>query len=60
MPRLILSLALCGVLAACGADGEPVQPRADVDVTLTNNGVRTGARVGASGGWWNVSLGKVF
>ena len=60
MPRLISCICLLAALSACGADGEPVTPHANVDVTLSNSGVHTGARVGARGSWWNVSVGKVF
>lgn len=61
MRALVLCLLSVWGLAACGADGEPVQPTANVDVTVgSNGGVYTSTRVGASGGWWNVTLGKVF
>ncbi len=44
-------------LAACGADGEPVQPTANTQVTLSNDGVSVGSEVGLRRGPLNLTLG---
>lgn len=52
-------ICLCGltVLAACGADGEPVQPTRDATITLSDSGVSGTARVALSQGPVSVTLG---
>lgn len=50
MPALIL-------LAACGADGEPVQPTAGATITVNNAGVQAGANVGLRKGPFTINLG---
>jgi len=37
-------------LAACGADGEPVQPDASIAVGVGSNGVKVGGTVGVNRG----------
>ena len=37
--RIIAALIVSGALAACGADGEPVQPTMNSTLTLSNSGV---------------------
>ncbi len=54
-PTLILMSLLA--LAACGADGEPVQPTANTHVTLSNDGVSVGTAVGLRRGPFNLTLG---
>lgn len=45
------------VLAACGADGEPVTPTRDATITLSDHGMSGAARVGVSQGPVTVTLG---
>ncbi|MEP4195644.1 MAG: hypothetical protein ABJL99_08415 [Aliishimia sp.] len=58
MTRKIFALVACVGLMGCGADGEPVQPTANLGVSVSNSGVHTGARVGVSKGPlsinWNI------
>ncbi len=54
MKNIALILAL-GTLSACGADGPPLQPNANVGLSVGSNGVNTTAGIGASNG--TVSLG---
>lgn len=58
MKRIILVLGTSLALSACGADGEPVQPTANVGVSVSNSGVHTGASVGVRKGPvsinWNI------
>ena len=60
MTRTVAILALVLGLGACGADGEPVQPTAKANVTLTPKGVRvgTGGRIGR--GPLSIGLGTVL
>ena len=53
-------LALIGAfvaLAACGADGPPVTPNANLGLSLGTGGLSTSASVGASNGMFSVGLG---
>jgi len=54
-----LSLILCAGLfvAACGADGEPITPSANTNVTLNQNGVRLGTNLRLGKGPFSVNLG---
>ena len=54
--RWFAIVALVAV-AACGADGEPIRPVANVGVTLGSGGVSTSASVGASAGPVTVAIG---
>ena len=58
MKRLILAMTMLAALGACGADGEPVEPTANVGISVSNSGVHTGASVGVRKGPvsinWNV------
>lgn len=58
--RPTLLLLACLALAGCGADGEPVQPTANVGVGVSSSGVHTGASVGVRKGPWNLSWGQYF
>lgn len=60
MKRTALALAALIALGACGADGEPVQPTANLGVSVSNSGVNAGASVGVRKGPWNISLGRIF
>ncbi|MEP2641844.1 hypothetical protein [Roseobacter sp.] len=53
----IIAMALCGLLAACGADGEPVAPQFNGGVTITPNGISPSASVGFGKGPLSVWLG---
>lgn len=55
MKKLVILGAL--LLAACGVDGEPVQPLGGVNVTLSPSGVGFGANVGLQKGPLRVGLG---
>lgn len=58
--RIAALLLSALALAACGADGEPVKPTANVNVGVGSSGVHTGASVGVRKGPWNISVGGVF
>lgn len=45
------------VLAGCGADGEPVQPTANLAIGVGQGGLSAGARVGVSKGPVSISVG---
>ena len=55
MKKLIVLAAL--MLAACGVDGEPVQPTGGVNVNLGQTGVGLGANLGLKKGPLSVGLG---
>lgn len=55
MKKLLFLTSL--MLAACGVDGEPVQPSGGANVSLTASGVGLGANVGFSKGPLRVGLG---
>lgn len=50
MTRLILALTTAAALSACGADGDPLQPTANLGVNVSNSGVHAGASVGVRKG----------
>jgi len=56
MKRIALILTVAA-LAACGADGAPFTPSANVGLSLGSNGVTTGASVGASNGTVSIGVG---
>jgi len=56
MKRIAMILTVAA-LAACGADGPPFKPSANVDLSLGSNGVTTGASVGASNGTVSIGVG---
>lgn len=56
--RPTLLLLTCLALAGCGADGEPVQPTANVGVGMSSSGVHAGAKVGVRKGPWAISWGQ--
>lgn len=55
MKKALVLTAL--LLAACGVDGEPVQPTGGVNVSLTPSGVGLGANVGIKAGSLEIGLG---
>ena len=60
MTRIVAALMVIGTLAACGADGEPIQPTANVNVGVGTSGAHASANVGVQKGPWNLSLGRLF
>ena len=56
MKRIFLVVGLMS-LAACGADGAPFVPTANLGLNIGPNGVSPGARVGASNGTVSVGVG---
>lgn len=52
----ILSVMSLLALAACGADGEPVQPHGGVSIGVGSNGVSAGGVVGVSRGPLSVGV----
>ena len=56
MKRALCVLALMGI-AACGVDGEPVRPTANVGVAIGSGGVQTGGTIGVSRGPLSVGVG---
>jgi len=55
--KLITMILTLAALAACGADGAPFKPSANVGLSLGSNGVTTGASVGASNGTVSIGVG---
>jgi hypothetical protein len=55
MKQLLMGFVL--LLAACGVDGEPVQPTGGVNVSLTPSGVGLGANVGLQKGPLRIGVG---
>ena len=45
------------ILAACGADGEPIQPTANIGIGIGSGGAHVGARVGVRQGPVAISVG---
>ena len=56
MKRLVLVL-IVAALAACGADGPPMRPTANMGLSVGTNGVSTGASIGASNGIFSMGVG---
>ncbi|SFH18943.1 hypothetical protein [Sulfitobacter dubius] len=56
MKRSLAILSLL-ILAACGADGEPVRPTASSSVTMSSSGVSVGTAVGLRRGPFSLALG---
>lgn len=54
MKKIALIIVL-GALTACGVDGDPLQPNANLGLNIGPNGVSPNASVGAANG--NVSVG---
>jgi len=55
MIRILCALSLLA-LAACGVDGEPVQPHAGVSIGVGSGGVHAGGTVGVSRGPLSVGV----
>lgn len=56
MKRALCLVALIA-LAACGVDGEPVQPRANIGIGIGSGGVSAGGSIGVSQGPLTVGVG---
>ncbi|ARU02138.1 hypothetical protein [Yoonia vestfoldensis] len=56
MTRLAL-IAAFAALAACGADGPPITPSANLGLSLGSGGIGTYGSVGASSGRVSVGVG---
>ncbi len=57
MFRVILLILTGFALAACGADGEPVQPTASLGVGVGSSGTHVGGGVGLRKGGFGLYLG---
>lgn len=57
MRNVILALIGLAALAACGVDGEPVQPTLNAGVGVGDSGVHVGGAVGLYKGPVSVFLG---
>ncbi|MAM23996.1 MAG: hypothetical protein CML55_01245 [Rhodobacteraceae bacterium] len=55
--RLLLALSALPILAACGADGEPVRPTAQSLITLSSSGTYVSTNLGVTRGPLSLSLG---
>ena len=60
MTRILATLAALSLLAACGADGEPAQPTANIGVGVSTSGAYASTSVGVRKGPWNISIGAAF
>lgn len=56
MRMIIAMILVCGI-AACGADGEPIQPTVNTGVTLSTSGAHIGTNVGLRRGPVAVNIG---
>ena len=56
MIRVLCVFGLLG-LVACGADGEPVQPSANISIGVGSGGVHAGGSIGVSRGPLSVGVG---
>ncbi|WP_300036086.1 hypothetical protein [uncultured Roseobacter sp.] len=57
MIRLTGAALILGLLAACGADGEPVRPTVNGGVTISNSGIYPSASIGLGRGPVSVRVG---
>jgi len=55
--KVIVTLMAFAVLAACGANGEPVRPSVNAGVSITPSGVNPSVSVGTRVGPVGVSIG---
>ncbi len=56
MTRILTVIALFG-LVACGVDGEPLQPSADLNIGVSSSGIYTAGTIGVSQGPISVGMG---
>jgi hypothetical protein len=57
MKKIVVILGVVGLLSACGADGDPVQPTFSAGVGLSPSGVRVGGQMGVKLGPVPVTVG---
>ncbi|WP_193748860.1 lipoprotein [Leisingera sp. ANG-Vp] len=57
MRKTVFALFALAVLAACGVDGEPVQPTLNAGIGVGDSGVHAGGAVGLHKGPISVFLG---
>ncbi|WP_371226260.1 hypothetical protein [Roseovarius sp. 2305UL8-3] len=56
--RLLMAIPIVALLAACGADGDPVRPNVSTGISVNSNGkVSTATSVSASSGNVTVAVG---
>lgn len=55
--RVLAILLSLGVLAGCGADGEPIRPSVTTTVGVGTNGTHASTHVSASRGKWTLGVG---
>ena len=55
--RVVLILSVGLLVGACGADGEPIQPTANTNISLSSKGVGVGTNVRLGKGPFAVNLG---
>lgn len=53
----VLTFGVIGFLAACGAEGDPLRPTANLGVNIGSNGVSQSVAIGASNSNVNFSVG---
>ena len=53
----VIALCTSVLLAACGADGEPVEPSLNAGVGISNSGVHVNGGIGLSKGPFGLTLG---
>ncbi|MGC1496910.1 MAG: hypothetical protein WA790_13950 [Sulfitobacter sp.] len=55
--KLVVIVCASLAVAACGADGEPIYPTVNNDVTLSNSGISANTNLALRQGPLTVSLG---
>ncbi|MFK7874301.1 MAG: hypothetical protein AB8B71_00765 [Paracoccaceae bacterium] len=60
MKKILCACGLVLGLAACGVDGEPITPTANVNVGVGSSGVNAGVNLGLKQGKWALNLGRAL
>ena len=60
MKRIALAALMGLALVGCGADGEPITPTANANVSVGTSGITTGVNLGLKKGKWNLNLGRAL
>ena len=55
--RVVITLGLLGFLAACGAEGDPLRPTANLGMSVGSGGVSQSVTVGAQNSNSSLSIG---
>ncbi|WP_370402384.1 hypothetical protein [Sulfitobacter sp. JB4-11] len=55
--RVLVAMMALAAVAACGADGEPIQPTMNSTITLSNHGIGATTHVAATRGPVTFGLG---